>query len=127
MSMARYAPAVVVLAALLTACTDEPSRPAAVGGDPAVATTRAHPCAPLLNGRGFAGYLLLAESEAAGSGTDRWLCGFVEAKYRNNTSDPVRVRQVIYYRSTNSFVEDTAASEPAPLRAGELETALPAT
>lgn len=88
---------------LVAGCRSVAETPPAYGG--ASQPVAAHPCAPLLDHHGFAGYSLLPDSEPAGTGTKAWLCDFAETKYRNNTIDALPIRQITYDVPTDTWRE----------------------
>lgn len=66
-------------------------------------------CRPLLDGRGFAGYLLV-EEEPAAVGAAGFYCVFVEQKYRTaDAALQVPARRVLYEPATDSFSEMATA------------------
>jgi len=87
----------------VAACSDPEGEP----------TSTSSGCRPLLDGRGFAGYLLV-EEEPAAVGAAGFYCVFVEQKYRTaDAALQVPARRVLYDPATDSF--------------SELATAVPAT
>jgi hypothetical protein len=62
-------------------------------------------CQPLLQGRGFEGYLLV-EQEPGGSGTERMLCSFVPADARKAPAgSEVPSREVVYDTRAETLTE----------------------